>query len=120
MPANLSFGLNVLKVTPFIWIYVVFVGNFQVYVIWNVFYLRQTKHTISQVTEMYITRYKFKGDVKHIIHNNPYSKVHGANMGPLGSCWPQMGPVLAPWTLLSGNQYWAPSVCMIGAGDDVP
>ena len=36
MPANLSFGLNVLKVTPFIWIYVVFVGNFQVYVIWSV------------------------------------------------------------------------------------
>ena len=32
----------------------------------------------------------------------PDSKVHGANMGPPGSCWPQMGPILAPWTLLSG------------------
>ena len=30
------------------------------------------------------------------------SKVHGANMGPPGSCRPQMGPILAPWTLLSG------------------
>ena len=31
----------------------------------------------------------------------PDSKVHGANMGPPGSCRPQMGPMLAPWTLLS-------------------
>ena len=29
----------------------------------------------------------------------PDSKVHGANMGP---CRPQTGPMLAPWTLLSG------------------
>ena len=34
---------------------------------------------------------------------NQESKVHGANMGPSGSCWPQMGPMLAPWTLLSGK-----------------
>ena len=32
----------------------------------------------------------------------PDSNVHGANMGPPGSCRPQMGPMLAPWTLLSG------------------
>ena len=34
----------------------------------------------------------------------PDSKVHGANMGPTwaGSCRPQMGPILAPWILLSG------------------
>ena len=31
---------------------------------------------------------------------NPDSKVHGANMG---SCRPQMGPMLAPWTLPSGK-----------------
>ena len=30
------------------------------------------------------------------------SKVHGAKWGSPGSCWPQMGPILAPWTLLSG------------------
>ena len=30
-------------------------------------------------------------------------KVNGANMGPPGSCRPQMGPMLAPWTLLSGR-----------------
>ena len=35
---------------------------------------------------------------------DPDSKVHGANMGgPPGSCRPQMGPMLAPWTLLSGD-----------------
>ena len=49
-----------------------------------------------------------------IIHHNhstptpdPDSKVHGANMGPTwgppGSCRPQVGPLLAPWTLLSGE-----------------
>ena len=34
----------------------------------------------------------------------PDSKVHGANMGPYGSCRPQMGPMLAPWTFLSGSR----------------
>ena len=37
--------------------------------------------------------------------NPPDSKVHGANMRPPGSCRPQMGPMLAPWTLLSGPQF---------------
>ena len=32
----------------------------------------------------------------------PDSKVHGANYGPPGSCWSQIGPMLVPWTLLSG------------------
>ena len=35
--------------------------------------------------------------------NTPDSKVNGANRGPPGSCRPQMGPMLAPWTLLSGT-----------------
>ena len=36
------------------------------------------------------------------------SKVHGANMGPgpPGSCRPQVGPMLATWTLLSGRVFW--------------
>ena len=29
-------------------------------------------------------------------------KVHGPTWGPPGSCRPQMGPMLVPWTLLSG------------------
>ena len=32
----------------------------------------------------------------------PDSKLHGANMGPPGACRPQVGPMLAPWALLSG------------------
>ena len=32
----------------------------------------------------------------------PDSKVHGANMGPSGADRTKVGPVLAPWTLLSG------------------
>ena len=30
------------------------------------------------------------------------AKFMGPTWGPPGSCWPQMGPMLAPWTLLSG------------------
>ena len=31
------------------------------------------------------------------------AKFMGPTWGPLGSCRPQMGPMLAPWTLLSGT-----------------
>ena len=48
-------------------------------------------------------------------HNTPDSKVHGANMGPLGSSRPQMGPMLAPWTLLSGTGSGCTSVWFIGS-----
>ena len=37
------------------------------------------------------------------------TKFMGPTWGPPGSCRPQMGPMLAPWTLLSGTRY----------GDDV-
>ena len=30
-------------------------------------------------------------------------KFMGPTWGPPGSCWPQLGPMLAPWTLLSGQ-----------------
>ena len=33
------------------------------------------------------------------------AKVMGPKWGPPGSCRPQMGPMLAPWTLLSGCIY---------------
>ena len=36
---------------------------------------------------------------------NPDSKVHGANMGPTRVLSAQMGPMLAPWTLLSGKTF---------------
>ena len=37
----------------------------------------------------------------HSGNSIPDSKVHGPTWGPPGSCRPQMGPMLAPWTLLS-------------------
>ena len=35
--------------------------------------------------------------------NNPDSKIHGSTWGPAGSCRPQVGPMLAQRTLLSGK-----------------
>ena len=32
-----------------------------------------------------------------------WDKLMGPTWGPPGSCRPQMGPILAPWTLLSGS-----------------
>ena len=36
-------------------------------------------------------------------YSSPDSKVHGANMGPIWGRQSQVGPMLAPWTLLSGR-----------------
>ena len=36
------------------------------------------------------------------------AKFMGPTVGPSGSCRPQMGPMLAPWTLLSGICIWNP------------
>ena len=42
--------------------------------------------------------------------NNREAKFMGPTWGPPGSCRPQMGPMLAPWTLLSGMLPWATGV----------
>ena len=39
------------------------------------------------------------------------AKFMGSTWGPPGSCRPQMGPMLAPWTLLSGILIW--EFCLI-------
>ena len=36
-------------------------------------------------------------------HTDPNTKFHGANMGPICGDKTQVGPMLAPWTLLSGD-----------------
>ena len=36
-------------------------------------------------------------------HHTPDSKVHGAKWGSSGADRTQVGPMLAPWTLLSGT-----------------
>ena len=43
------------------------------------------------------------------------AKFMGPTWGPPGTCRPQMGPILAPWTLLSGALWFtsAPSVSLL-------
>ena len=70
-------------------------------------YARQKRCSVSIITLNFKENdgnycYWFAVWASAMVNNVPNSKVHGANMGPPGSCWPQMGPMLAPWTLLSG------------------
>ena len=48
------------------------------------------------------------GEIENI--ESQVAKFMGPTWGPPGSCWPQIGPMLAQWTLLSGI------VCMIRYG----
>ena len=43
----------------------------------------------------------------HILLISQTARFMGPTWGPSGSCRPQMGLVLAPWTLLSGMGQWA-------------
>ena len=45
--------------------------------------------------------------------NNPDSKVHRANMGPTWVLPAPDGPILAPWTLLSGKPLSEPMMTKI-------
>ena len=49
----------------------------------------------------------------------PDNKVHGANMGPSGADRTQVGPMLAPWTLLSGCFVTLPGLHDWRSMDDV-
>ena len=49
-------------------------------------------------------------DHKYIHHNNINTQIvkfMGPTWGPPGTCRLQMGPMLAPWTLLSGYHCWS-------------
>ena len=61
-----------------------------------------------------------KGEVTIL---TPVRKVHGANMGPTWVLSAQIGPILAPWTLLSGpwdsdagSGKWRVMQCQLDAG----
>ena len=41
----------------------------------------------------------------HVVVDAQIAKFTGPTWGPPGSCQPQMGPMLVPWTLLSGGMY---------------
>ena len=42
----------------------------------------------------------------NVSNSSQIARSLGPIWGPPGSCWPQMGPMLAPWTLLSGVLYF--------------
>ena len=41
----------------------------------------------------------------HLSLSSQIARFMGSTWGPPGSCRPQMGPMMAPWTLLSGIHY---------------
>ena len=43
--------------------------------------------------------------------NTQIAKCMAPTWGPPGSCWPQMGPMLAPWTFLSGYTLMISLLC---------
>ena len=49
----------------------------------------------------------FEMNVSLIFINHPDSKAHGANIWPIWGRQDPGGPMLAPWTLLSGNCLYA-------------
>ena len=51
------------------------------------------------MSERAFARFEFKMRFRQISQIAKFMGQHGS---PSGSCWPQMGPMLAPWTLLSG------------------
>ena len=58
---------------------------------------------------VYIWKWLLKGRYRECHpHKQPaqIAKFMGPTWGPPGSCRPQMGPMLAPWTLLSGRFEW--------------
>ena len=59
--------------------------------------------TLCDRPNWWLSRSQINISIIWCVHDTPDSKVHGANMGPI---W---GPMLAPWTLLSGTiSYWTP------------
>ena len=71
-------------------------------------YRHQAIHYLNQIDLSAMGLVAFRGWFNRIWpwQQAPDRKVQGANMGPPGSCRPQMGPMLAPWTLLSGALKW--------------
>ena len=98
--------------------------NTDIFVFITAFYttIQYTPWCLSMVgyLKSYFLVYLIMQNFSKALKRYPDSKVHGANMGPTwglpGSCRPQMGPVLAPWTLLSGYGWRSRviSKCLMG------
>ena len=57
---------------------------------------------VNGITMHIDTRQHLLWSISRLYQIYPDSKVHGPTWGPPGSCRPQMGTMLALWTLLSG------------------
>ena len=64
-----------------------------------------------KVSNLYFCKIKISHNPRNVLKGqSQISRFMGPTWGPPGSCWPQMGPMLAPWTLLSGvlssDNFW--------------
>ena len=60
-------------------------------------------HVSRNISHMYFTNVDIDGNYTFcVLFYSQIAKSMGPTWGPPGSCRPQMGPMLAPWTLLSG------------------
>ena len=75
-------------------------------------YFKVTIHLQSTLLYIVFTRFAFCCNFcDNVITNftlffTQIARFMGPTWGPPGSCRPQMGPMLAPWTLLSGQGYF--------------
>ena len=64
-----------------------------------------SRHCLRCVTPViYPTHWDWE-EIAAILQATQIAKFMGPTWGPPGSCRPQMGPILAPWTLLSGDLF---------------
>ena len=70
---------------------------------------------------IFVRQFFFQTDSKYHQHMTAQiAKFMGPRWGPTGSCRPQMGPMLAPWTLLSGWPFWVESSMMTNNAETYP
>ena len=62
----------------------------------------ELNHLLHLILDDVLFYMNARADTYYLIMAYPDSKVRGANMGPSGADRTQVGPMLAPWTLLSG------------------
>ena len=67
---------------------------------------REIATNVSMALSWYPWRYRWNRDAWKFAAYTQIAKAMRPTWGPPGSCRPQMGPILAPWTLLSGISIW--------------
>ena len=80
--------------------------------------------TICEGNSRWLTPHK-RPVIRKVFHNvkmatPKIAKFMGPTWGPPGSCRPQMDPMLAPWTLLSGTVFSYAAIQALGEPDVYP